>query len=185
MDEECLACVSQLDDGYVPQLGTRQIELSPRQKHAPPTPSPLAMSLSTMFLLVSLAAAVFALIAAHPGLAVPVCILLVPSLSRATRVVTHRKQRGIAVTSWEKVVLLASNFIALAVAITVIMVAAFGTFCGVGAGMIGVFSPVRNTLLGMALVVFTIGATLAVVLPLTRAVNNWMVRRDRRDFGDK
>ena len=73
-------------------------------------PDRFSFSLSTLFLLMTLASVCFGLLAVAPGLGIPVCVLLVPVLVRTTMVVRRREAAGAAVSRAEKVSLMASSF---------------------------------------------------------------------------
>ncbi len=82
-------------------------------------------------LVMTLASICFGLLAVAPGLAVPMCVLLVPVFVRTAMVVRRREASGLAVSSTEKVTLFIGSFGVATVVAVVVGVAAFCSFCGV------------------------------------------------------
>ncbi|MGB6043189.1 MAG: hypothetical protein WBF93_08545 [Pirellulales bacterium] len=98
---------------------------------APPRVEPISFGLSTLMLIVTLAAICFGLLGRAPGLAVPMCVLLVPVFVRTVMVVRRRQAAGAPVSAWEKVGLFAGSFGVASLLAVVVSVAAFCSFCGV------------------------------------------------------
>src|SRR5688572_10392620 len=82
--------------------GSTHIISEPRAPAVPPR-GVVSYSLSTLMLIMTLAAVGCALIVTLPGLGVPVCILLVPVLIRTAMVVRRREEAGRPVSAGEKI----------------------------------------------------------------------------------
>ena len=140
-----------------------------------------SFSLSTLFLLMTLASVCFGLLAVWPGLGIPVCVLLVPVLIRTTMVVRRREAAGTAVSRAARVSLMASSFGVATVLAVVVSSAAFSGFCGVCLLMV---SPDRKYG-GPGMLLWGIGMCVlaAIGVWLTIRVAKWIRRRYRRDIG--
>jgi hypothetical protein len=101
---------------------------------APPPPAtvrgPMTYSLSTLFLIVTLAGVCFGLIAAAPGLGIPVTVLVVPAMIRTLMETRQQQRLGESPRTEDKV---GNFFVSLAVMFAVIVAAgvAFFTACSV------------------------------------------------------
>lgn len=145
-----------------------------------PASDRFSFSLSTLLLLMALAAVCFGLLAEAPGLGVPMCVLLVPVLVRTAKVVRRREAAGLSVSRAEKISLMATSFGVATVVAVVVAVAAFCSFCGV---CLLVMSPggAPDTLVwgtGMCIV-----AALAILL--FAVMIKWIRRRYRRDISEE
>lgn len=101
------------------------------QAAAPRPDAGVSYSLSTLMLITTLVAVCCGLFVAAPGLGVGVCILLVPVLVRTAMVVSRREEAGLPVSAGEKIGLVIGSFVVTTVVLTVVAVAAVGTFCAV------------------------------------------------------
>jgi hypothetical protein len=142
----------------------------------------VSFSLATMMLLMTLAAVWLGLLAAAPGLAILVCILLVPVIVRTARVVRRREERGRTVSSGEKIALAATSFMVTLVILVVTTVAAVGTFCGLCLGMY-TMSDRRDQNAGIQMVISG-AVTLVVLIAIGRLMAKWVRIRYRRDIGE-
>jgi hypothetical protein len=132
----------------------------------------LSYSLSTLMLIMTLAAVACALVVALPGLGIPICILLVPVLIRTAMVVRRREESGRPVSAGEKIALVLISLVVANVIAAVVAVAAIGSFCFVCLSA-GTEAAIPVAILGAAIV------TIPVLVLLTR----WIRSRYRRDIG--
>ena len=86
---------------------------------------PATYSLSTLFLFVTLACVCFALIAASPGLGIPVAVLVAPALVRTFVIARVQQSRGIKPSAEKKV---GDFFLSLAIMLLIVVAAGFA-FC--------------------------------------------------------
>lgn len=131
-------------------------------------------------LMMTLAAVWLGLLAAAPGLAILVCILLVPVLVRTSMVVRRREAKGGSVGPGEKVALAAGSFMVTLVIVVVTTVAAVGTFCAVCIGVASA-TDMRESEIG-GLVIVSIFLALVVTGLLLWAFSKWVRNRYRRDI---
>ena len=88
-------------------------------------------SLTTLFLLTTLAAVCFGLFAIMPGLGILMAIGAVPAFLRTTLVTLRRRQLGRDVSPARKIVLFAGSLATTIVMAVVVIVAAIGSFCAI------------------------------------------------------
>lgn len=122
----CWLCRADLAQVNVPPAAPSASETA-----VSPPQQPFSFQLSTMMLLVTLAAVCFGLLAAAPGLAIPMCVLLIPVVVRTSMVVSRRQAAGKPVSVSQKVGLFLTSFAVATVLSVVVLVAAFCSFCGV------------------------------------------------------
>jgi hypothetical protein len=91
----------------------------------PPMRGPMTYSLSTLFLIVTLAGVCFGLIAAAPVLGIPLAVLMVPALLRTFEISSERKARG-EEPGVEKLI---GSFLSTFVSIVLLIVAAGAALC--------------------------------------------------------
>jgi hypothetical protein len=144
---------------------------------AVPRREAFSYSLSTLMLIVTLAAACFGLLAVLPGLGVIVCILMVPVLIRTAMVVRRREDAGGTVSPAEKVALMATSFAATIVLITVVGFAAFCCACTVCVTAFGVLEGEPEALGFVAVA----AAGAAIALPVSVMLIKWSRWRFKRD----
>ncbi|MAT68434.1 MAG: hypothetical protein CMJ58_02820 [Planctomycetaceae bacterium] len=147
--------------------------------HAPVVHPGFSFSISTLLLIMTLTAIVLALTAAVPGLGVPFCVLLAPALVRTAMVVSKRKETGKDVSLGRKVSLLAGSVVVSGVIMSVVSVAAVGSFCGVCLGLAAATNP--NDTFMPILMLFSGAVALVVSVLLLRLFAGWIRRRYRRD----
>lgn len=138
-----------------------------------------SFSLSTLLLLMTLAAICFGLLAAAPGLGVPMCVLLVPVLIRTVMVVRRREASGLPVSRAKKIGLMATSFGVATVVAVVVAVAAFCSFCGVC--LLGIGGSNEEAMLGAGIMFSLAGVSVVMLVFLGK----WIRRRYRRDVGEK
>jgi hypothetical protein len=97
----------------------------------PPTRGPMTYSLSTLFLIVTVAGICFGLIAIAPGLGIPIAVLLVPALFRTFEISSYRRARGERLT-WEDKI---GSFLATLVGILLLIVAGLAALFAVCASI--------------------------------------------------
>jgi hypothetical protein len=162
-------------------------ELTPALPGTPPplptplpleTRGPLTYSLSTLFLIVTLAGVCFGLIAAAPGLGIPVTVLVIPAMIRTLAETRQQQRLGERPRTEDKI---GNFFVSLAVMFAVIVAAgvAFFTACsaiGFGLGTLTRFdSPAFGVVVFLALGSGLFAAVFVTVLILRRT---WP-RRDK------
>jgi hypothetical protein len=152
-----------------PQLpGTTDQRASPSPLAAR---GPLTYSLSTLFLIVTLACVCFGLIAAAPGLGIPVTVLVIPAMIRTLAETRQQQRLGERPRTEDKI---GSFFVSLAVMFAVIVAAgvAFFTACsaiGFGLGTLTRFdSPAFGVVVLLALGSGLFAAVFVTVLILRR-----------------
>lgn len=176
--DRCWLCGASLEGG-----GARPIEVSPwapRNLEPPPEPPlpPVTFSLSTVILIITLCAICFGILRIAPGLAIPLCILLVPVFCRTYAVVRRREARGRSVSAVQKASLFAGSFAVAVVMAVVVGVIAFGAFCSVCAMIVGVsFNEPESFAFLIIMVPLTIGGIYGL-----KALIKWSRRRYRRDI---
>lgn len=126
----CWLCHASL---HPEQPRTYQGPLPPVRLHRPQpgASSGASFSLATLMLLMTLGAVFCGMLSLGAGLAIPAMILSVPVLIRTMMVVERRKRVGLDVGPMRKTLLFVGSFATAAVMMTVVAVAAIGTFCGV------------------------------------------------------
>ncbi|RIK82676.1 MAG: hypothetical protein DCC67_06915 [Planctomycetota bacterium] len=156
-----------------------------RQAAAAVPPSPTfadgrgySFSLSTLLLVVTLAAILCGLMTIYPGVGVIVSILLAPVLVRTAKVVRRREAAGVTVSAAEKVALGVTSFGAAVVIATVVGFATFCCFCATCATFFGVSMNAAELLWLAAGAGFGAVAAIFVAVKLVK----WSVRRYRRDI---
>lgn len=146
-------------------------------------PQRFSFSLSTLLLLMTLAAVCFGLLAEAPGLGVPMCVLLVPVLIRTVMVVRRREAAGVTVSRAEKIGLMATSFGVATVVAVVVAVAAFCSFCGVCLLMVSADNQHGGPWMFFWGVGMCIGAAVSIWLIVISS--KWIRRRYRRDVGEE
>ena len=146
-------------------------------------PERFSFSLSTLLLLMTLAAVCFGLLAEAPGLGVPMCVLLVPVLIRTAKVVRRREAAGLPVSRTEKISLAATSFGVATVVAAVVAVAAFCSFCGVCLLAASADSSYGGP--GMFLWGLGVCAVAAWTIWLVVRADKWVRRRYQRDIGEE
>ncbi len=144
-------------------------------------PVDLSFSLSTMFLLVTLASVCMGLLVVVPGLGVFACIVMVPVFLRTVRVVRRRDAIGQEMRPLEKVLMFSTSFAVTSVLVIVVCVSAFCSFCGVCLTIFATSSGEGDALgwgIGMCFVA-VLGFALMV------QIIRWRRRRFRRDMGEE
>lgn len=122
---DCWLCGAKLaNQGHVPTA-------VPPRAIAPPSSEPISFGLSTLMLIVTLAAVCFGLLVQAPGLAIPMCVLLIPVFVRTVMVVRRREASGLPVSPMQKVGMFLGSFGVASLLAVVVCVAAFCSFCGV------------------------------------------------------
>jgi hypothetical protein len=134
----------------------------------------VSFSISTLLLATTLVAVCAALIAEVPGLGIPVCILLAPVLIRTIMVVRRREAAGKHVSTGDKVVLILTSFVVINVILTVVGVAAVGTFCAVCLGTVAVLDEGAMVAAGLV--------ALFVTISLVVLMYRWVRKRYQRDI---
>lgn len=138
-----------------------------------------SFSLSTLLLVMTLAAVCFGLLAVAPGLGIPACIILAPVLVRTSMVVRRREAAGLSVSGPQKIGLAISSFLTVSMIIALAAVASVGTFCAV---CLGIYSVGGDRSANAASVAAFLAAAIVSLLTLTAMVR--LVRaRFRRDVG--
>jgi hypothetical protein len=143
-------------------------ELTPPLPGTPPPPppgqagGPLTYSLSTLFLIVTLAGVCFGLIAAAPVLGIPVTVLIVPALIRTFTTARRQQARGERPTAEEKI---GSFFASMGLILAIVMGAAIAFFAacsvvgfGLAAGIKNPDSPAGAVMIYLALVAGLVAA---------------------------
>jgi len=148
-----------------------------------PAPDRFSFSLSTLLLLMTLAAVCFGLLAEAPGLGVPLCVLLVPVLVRTAKVVRRREAAGVTVSRAEKIGLMATSLGVATVVAVVVAVAAFCSFCGVCLLLVSA----DNSYGGAGTFLWGLGicAVAGLSIWLLKVLDKWIRRRYRRDIGEE
>ena len=165
----CWLCGSSLE-------GVQEFEETARPTRRPER---FSYSLSTLMLIVTLVAVCCGLLIVAPGLAVPMCVLLVPVLVRTTMVVRRREEVGLPVSPTEKVSLVLSSLSVATLLCIVVCSAAFASFCGVC--LLIVSADQRYG--GAGMVAWGIGmcaAAAVAVIAMVRIIK-WIAARYRRD----
>jgi hypothetical protein len=152
--------------------GGASVPPRPQPVKRPPQPPPLSFSLATMLLMMTLAAIWLALLVAAPGIAIFLCILLLPAVVRTAMVVQRREAAGVSVSSGEKVALAVTSMFVSLVILVLALVASVGTFCFV------CLSAGDESAIPVALVIAGVATLGAAALAF-----KWIRRRYRRDVG--
>ncbi len=147
-----------------------------------PAPERFSFSLSTLLLLMTLAAVCFGLLAEAPGLGVPLCVLLVPVLIRTAMVVRRREAAGVPVSRAEKIGLMATSLGVATVVAVVVAVAAFCSFCGVC--LLAVSADNKYGGAGTFLSGLGVCTVAGLSIWLLKVMDKWLRRRFRRDSGE-
>jgi hypothetical protein len=161
-------------------VGAEPLELSSGDFVGPPHVEHFSFALSTVMLIITLASVCFGLLAVAPGLAVPMCVLLVPVFVRTMMVVRRREVAGRAVSPLQKVGLFLGSFAVATILSVVIAVAAFCSFCGICLVVISGDSSYGGTetlLWGIGMCAAAAAAVVAIVF-----IIKWIRRRYQRDI---
>src|SRR5262245_38737788 len=152
----------------------------------PPLPTPLPLetrgpatfSLSTLFLIVTLAGVCFGLIAAAPGLGIPVTVLVVPAMIRTLAETRQQQRLGERPTTEHKI---GNFFESLAVILAVIVAAgvAFFTACSVIGFGLGAFTKFESPAFGVVVVLALGAGLLAAVFVTVLIFKRTWPQRDR------
>ncbi len=136
--------------------------------------------LSTIILVVTLAAICFGLLRQAPGLTIPMCVLLLPVFIRTGMVLRRREQVGKQTSIGTKIGLFAGSFLVATIMACTVSVAAFLSFCGacLVLGSVGSsFARSESMLLGLSGC-----AAAAVVIAIGAGFLSWSRSRYRRDI---
>ncbi|MDH3719206.1 MAG: hypothetical protein OES79_13895 [Planctomycetota bacterium] len=173
-DKICWLCAAPL------QRVTTPLEISARDLVGPPHIERFSFALSTVMLVITLASVCFGLLAVAPGLAVPMCVLLVPVFVRTMMVVRRREAAGMSVSPLQKVGLFLGSFAVATILSVVIAVAAFCSFCGVCLVVISgdsSYGGSETLLWGIGMCSAAAAAVVAIVF-----IFKWIRRRYQRDI---
>lgn len=180
--KDCWLCKAKLEGSSEKPI---QATLAPEP---PPIPANVnrTYSLSTLFLIMTVAAVCFGVIGAAPGLGIFLTLFMLPPLVRTAMVVRRKEEMGEHVSTGKKIALGASSFLVCIIFATIVTVASVGTFCAV---CLGVVSSANNQSMASAEVAIpvaglaAVGATVLVILFMARLIRarwRWDTRPDKK-----
>jgi len=139
-------------------------------------------NLSSLLLLVALAAICLGIAAIAPGLAIVLAVLAVPALIRTSGILGRRQQRGVMSNFVEKILLFVGSFGVILVIVVSVVITFFAICFGGGLGTLSVFEFLGKSNFtdpGLAILfgfVVGIAASLWVLIKLARRL--WPYRED-------
>lgn len=139
-----------------------------------PTRGPWTYSLSTLFLIVTLAGVCFGLIAAAPGLGIPVAVLIAPAFIRTLVITAQRRAHGDKPTAEEKV---GGFFASLAIVLAIVLAAGAAFFAACSVVCLTTVNSRRMSDGTMVALALGAGAIVALPVGIWILVRTWPKRR--------
>jgi hypothetical protein len=133
-----------------------------------------SFSISTLLLITTLIAILSALVAEHPGLGIPVCVLMLPVLVRTAMVVRRRERAGLQVSAGEKAKLALVSFV-VSFALSIVVLAVLGI-----AAIVTLFAVCVSGGKGNPFPVAIVIA-LVILIPTCAALAHWIRARYEQD----